>query len=170
MNPSTDDPRLLDVRRESARLARPTGHRVWLLLLVNVPLSLWYFSWLLAPQRVGNRALYGILIVAELFNLVQAAGFWWTCADERSRRGAVRPAYLVDVDVLVPVYGEPVDVVEPTIAAAVRLRGARVHVCLLDDGDSPQMEALAARYRATYVRRVSRTGAKAGNQIGRAHV
>jgi cellulose synthase (UDP-forming) len=163
VNPSTDDPRLLDASSESQRLARPTGHRVWFLLIVNLPLSLWYFSWLLAPQRVGNRALYGILIVAELFNLIQAAGFWWTCADERSRRGAVRPAHLVDVDVLVPVYNEPVDVVEPTIAAAVRMRGARVRVALLDDGDSPQMEALAARYRAAYVRRVTRTGAKAGN-------
>jgi cellulose synthase (UDP-forming) len=163
VNPSTDDPRLLDVSSESQRLARPTGTRVWLLLIVNAPLSLWYFSWLLAPQRIGNRALYGMLIVAELFNLIQAAGFWWTCADERSRRGAVRPAQMVDVDVLVPVYGEPVDVVEPTIAAAVRMRGARVRVALLDDGDSPQMEALAARYRATYIRRVTRTGAKAGN-------
>jgi cellulose synthase (UDP-forming) len=91
VNPSVD-PRLLDARPESQRLARPTGHRVWLLLLVNVPLTLWYFSWLLAPQRVGNRVLYTMLIVAELFNLIQAAGFWWTCADERSRRGAVRPA------------------------------------------------------------------------------
>jgi cellulose synthase (UDP-forming) len=163
VNPSTDDPRLLDVSSESQRLARPTGTRVWLMLIVNAPLSLWYFSWLLAPQRIGNRALYGMLIVAELFNLIQAAGFWWTCADERSRRGAVRPAQMVDVDVLVPVYGEPVDVVEPTIAAAVRMRGARVRVALLDDGDSPEMEALAARYRATYIRRVTRTGAKAGN-------
>jgi cellulose synthase (UDP-forming) len=82
VNPSTDDPRLLDVSSESQRLARPTGTRVWLLLIVNAPLSLWYFSWLLAPQRIGNRALYGMLIVAELFNLIQAAGFWWTCADE----------------------------------------------------------------------------------------
>jgi cellulose synthase (UDP-forming) len=157
------DPRLLDARQEAGRLSRPAGNRVWFLLLINLPLAVWYFSWLLAPQRIGNRGLYGVLIAAELFNLVQAAGFWWTCADERPRRTAVRPAQLVDVDVLIPVYGEPVDVVEPTIAAAAFLRGARVHVALLDDGDSPQMEELAARYRVTYVRRLTRTGAKAGN-------
>jgi cellulose synthase (UDP-forming) len=157
------DPRLLDARQEAGRLSRPAGNRVWFLLLINLPLAVWYFSWLFAPQRIGNRALYGVLIAAELFNLVQAAGFWWTCADERPRRTAVRPAQLVDVDVLVPVYGEPVDVVEPTIAAAASLRGARVHVALLDDGDSPQMEELAARYRVTYLRRLTRKGAKAGN-------
>ena len=157
------DPRLLDARQQAGRLARPAGNRVWFLLLINVPLAAWYFSWLLAPQRVGNRALYSVLIAAELFNLVQAAGFWWTCADERPRRTAVRPAELVDVDVLVPVYGEPIDVVEPTIAAAVSMHGARVHVALLDDGDDPRMEALAARYRVTYIRRSTHRGAKAGN-------
>ena len=34
-----------------------------------------------------------------------------------------------------PVYNEPVDIVEPTVAAAARLRGARVRVWLLDDGN-----------------------------------
>ncbi len=157
------DPRLLDARRESRRLARPTGARVRFLLLVNVTFAIWYFAWLLAPQRVGNRMLYAVLVAAELFNLIQAAGFWWTCAGDRFRRTPIRETETVDVDVLIPVYGEPIDVVEPTIAAASRLRAARVRVALLDDGDSPKMEALAARYRVTYLRRTPHTGAKAGN-------
>lgn len=105
------------------------------------------------------------LFNAELFNLVQAAGFWWTCAGERVRTAADAPAepYDIDIDVFVPVYGEPLEVVEPTIAAATRLRGARVRVALLDDGGNPEMEAMARRLGAKYIRRTVHSGAKAGN-------
>jgi cellulose synthase (UDP-forming) len=67
------------------------------------------------------------------------------------------------VDVFVPVYGEPVEVVEPTIEAATQMRGALVEVWLLDDGDSPEMEQVAARHGVRYVRRPRHEGAKAGN-------
>ena len=78
--------------------------------------------------------------VAELFNAVQALGFWWTCSGERSRpplRGAESSP---GVDVMIPVYDEPVPIVEPTVAAAVAMTGARHTVHLLDDGDNPEME------------------------------
>jgi cellulose synthase (UDP-forming) len=67
------------------------------------------------------------------------------------------------VDVLIPVYSEPVEIVEPTVAAATRLRGAQVRVALLDDGDNPEMAALAARHGVRYVTRDEHEGAKAGN-------
>jgi cellulose synthase (UDP-forming) len=121
-----------------------------------------YLTWLLRPERIGNPVLFALLVVAELFNVVHAIGFWWTCTRARGR--AHRPhAGRPDVDVLVPVYGEPVDVVEPTLVAALALRGARVHVALLDDGGSADMEALARRLGVRYVRRTVHVGAKAGN-------
>jgi hypothetical protein len=80
--------------------------------------------------------LYVLLVVAELFNAVQALGFWWTCSGERRRRRPRWEGAPPAVDVLVPVYDEPVAVVEPTIAAAVRLRSADVRVHVLDDGGS----------------------------------
>ena len=43
---------------------------------LGLPLAVWYFGWLLNPDRIGTSYLYGILIVAELFNLTQALGFW----------------------------------------------------------------------------------------------
>jgi hypothetical protein len=80
----------------------PSGGIAWrvrLLLLLTLPLSVWYFSWLLDPDRIGQPALYGALIVAEVFNLVQGLGFWWTCSRERvrERAPAVDGAYAVDV-------------------------------------------------------------------------
>src|SRR5690349_23683105 len=53
-------------------------------------------------------------------------------------------------DLLIPVYDEPVAVVEPTVAAAARMRGARVRVHLLDDGRSEEMRELATRHGAAY--------------------
>lgn len=146
--------------------ARATGsvRAIRLLMVVAAPLALLYFTWLLQPERIGHPVLYGVLVAAELFNLVQATGFWWTTIRQRARPAiaplaGVRPR----VDVLVPVYGEPVDIVEPTIDAAARMRGADVEVFLLDDGASGAMRALAERHGARYIARERHEGAKAGN-------
>ena len=68
-----------------------------------------------------------------------------------------------DVDVLVPVYGEPVGVVEPTLIMAGAMSGADVTVHLLDDGGDDAMRELAERTGAVYHRRPGSEGAKAGN-------
>ena len=133
------------------------------LLLAMVPLALFYFAWLLQGERVGHPVLYVLLIGAELFNAAQAVGFWWTCSRDRRRR---RPAWVGPppaVDVLVPVYDEPVSVVEPTVRAATEMTGGDVTVHLLDDGGSDELAAMARRHGARYVRRPGSEGAKAGN-------
>lgn len=145
-------------QRYGARLTR----KVRLLILLNVVAGVWYFGWLLQPGRAGNPWLYGALIVAELFNLVQAAGFWWTCSAQKVRPH-VPVQGLHSVDVFIPTYNEPVAIVEQTVAAALRLTDAEVRVHLLDDGRRPEMAALAARHRVGYLTRSDNRGAKAGN-------
>lgn len=128
----------------------------------------WYLGWLLQPGRIGNPVLYGLLVVAEVFNIIQAFGFWWTVAGKG--RGKAKPARRrapvsssTEVDVFIPTYSEPVEVVEATVAAAVAMTGARVKVWILDDGDRPAMEDLADRHGAGYITRDDHSGAKAGN-------
>jgi cellulose synthase (UDP-forming) len=160
---------MTDVRLQTPQWqARPTKRdrtRLRLLAGVAVPLALLYFVWLLQPERIGHPVLYGVLIAAEVFNVVQAAGFWWTCSRMRARPelaledGGDPP----EVDVLIPTYDEPVSIVEPTVAAAAALRGARVNVWLLDDGASTAMRRVADRHGAKYLARAQREGAKAGN-------
>lgn len=141
-----------------------SARRLRLTLLLAAPLILWYFGWLLQPERIGNPALYAALITAEIFNLTQAVGFWWTTARQRVRAPlALLPGGRAAVDVFIPTYDEPVEIVEPTVAAAVRLRGAQVNVHLLDDGHRDELRDLAARHGAGYLRRDQRAGAKAGN-------
>jgi cellulose synthase (UDP-forming) len=140
--------------------------RLRLLALVMLPLSLWYFGWLLQPGRVGVPALFAVLVAAELFNLFQAGGFWWTVT-RRDRRPALVPLSRDGtpplVDVLIPTYDEPLDVLEPTVGAALEMRGSRLVVSVLDDGCRPEVEAMAARLGTRYVAREESAGAKAGN-------
>ena len=88
------DVRLRKVTWEPVPPAVSVRNRVRIMALLGLPAAVWYFGWLLNPDRIGNPILYGILIAAELFNLTQAFGFWWTCANERVRKpqGAERVA------------------------------------------------------------------------------
>ena len=122
---------------------------------------MWYFGWLLQPDRVGTPVLYGILIAAELFNLSQALGFWWTVSHERVREKRA-PTQRVAVDVFIPVYKEPPEIVDLTVAAAVGLRGAEVRVYVLDDGNDDAMRDLADRYGVGYIRRARAHGREGG--------
>lgn len=170
---SVGDPRLDPPVWEPAAPDFAARMRARLIASIGVIAVTAYLIWLLRPSRVGHPALFGVLVVAELFNVAQALGFWWTCAIARTRRRppvsadtarTIDPTFSdVDVDVFIPTYDESVDIVEPTVAAAVRLQGANVHVALLDDGDREEMRALAERHGARYVRRDEHTGAKAGN-------
>lgn len=165
-----DDPRLAPPRWDAApgpATSRLRAVGVTLLGLLAVAAYLW---WLTRPVRVGNPVLYGVLLTAELFNVAQAIGFWWTCVLGPQRRRAPRggPAPVtggraVDVDVLIPTYNEPVEIVEPVVAAATHMYGARVHVTLLDDGNRDEMARLALRHGVGYLRRTVHSGAKAGN-------
>ncbi len=83
------DVRLRRVTWEPVPATWSVRRRVRLLILLGVPAAVWYFGWLLNPDRVGTPYLYGILIAAELFNLMQALGFWWTCL-QRAGAGEAR--------------------------------------------------------------------------------
>lgn len=133
------------------------------LLVLNVVFAIRYLSWLVAPGRAAQPALYLLLVGAEMFNMVQGGGFWWTVSRRRPKSPPPDIERSSAIDVFIPTYNEPLDIVEPTVAAATRLRGADVRVALLDDGCRPEMEALAARYGIRYITRPEHVGAKAGN-------
>ena len=142
------------------------GVRSLLLALAGTGAALVYLWWLLRPSRVGNPFLYGLLVVVEVFNVAQALGFWATTARGRLRRG---PSPLLPppgpdpaVDVFVPVYDEPVGIIEPTLRAARELEGNPA-VWLLDDGKRDELADLADRIGVGYLRRPGNEGAKAGN-------
>lgn len=75
---------------------------------------------------------------------------------------AIETATELRVAVLIPTYNEPVEVLAPTIAAAVALAPAH-ETWVLDDGDRAWVAEICASFGARYVSRTEHGHAKAGN-------
>lgn len=67
------------------------------------------------------------------------------------------------VDILIPTYNEPYDIIRKTLIRAVAVDYPNFTVNLLDDGRRPDIKALAEEIGATYFTRDDNKGAKAGN-------
>lgn len=136
-----------------------------LLAVFSALMAAVYLKWLLFDAKPEYAPLYWLLVGAELFNIAQAAGFWFTISTQRwSEPKAPDPERMhAVVDVFVTVLGEPLDVVEHTLSAAVRMRYPHMRVHVLDDGRSDEVAALARQYGAGYITRGDLKGAKAGN-------
>lgn len=131
--------------------------------LAGAASALWYFSWLLQPGHAGVMVLFVALLTADLFNGFHAFSFWLTCLRRPRKRPFALPDEPARVDVFVATYNEPLEVLEPTVRAALALRGADLRVYVLDDGSRPAVAAMAARSGACYIARTERKGAKSGN-------
>jgi len=75
----------------------------------------------------------------------------------------VQGLYQPSVDILIPTYNESVDILKRTVVGCQHLNYARKAIYLLDDGQRPAVQALAAELGCHYLSRRDRKGAKAGN-------
>jgi cellulose synthase (UDP-forming) len=124
----------------------------------------WWLMWLADLSHAGNLPLYGLLMAAQLFSVIQVLGYWhciW------HRRATPRPVPACDpdgwdIDVLITTYNEPYEMVARTVAAAVAMNGPH-RTWLLDDGRRVEFADMAKRLGAGYLTRKTNKGAKAGN-------
>ena len=163
-----------------------------LFVVVAVLGVLTYSSFLLNPSNRGDWLPYTLVITAELILVVQALVSMWTIlsggqdprtfvfhhSQERlfdaaliAREGTEnRPQdwplvlgdRVVEVDVFITVYGEPLEKIARTATAAVAIRGKH-NTWILDDGQSDAVRDLAGDLGVRYIRRLTNHGAKAGN-------
>jgi len=136
-----------------------------LLIVACMLTAAFYLQWLLSAARPENAILFALLVGAEVFNVTQAAGFWYTAWMQRwtDAPDADFAASSETVDVFVTVCGEPADIVEQTVRAAMAIRHPRLTVWVLDDGRDDAIAAIARRFGTRYLTRAGRDGAKAGN-------
>jgi len=148
--PLREAPRSLLVTRATAvlALAATVAYLAWR-ASTTMAWSVW---WIAVP-----------LLALEVHAAVSLALFVHDTWDVTSIPAAV-PAARPDgkLAVLIPTYNEPVEVLLPTVAAAVALRPAH-ETWVLDDGDRDEVERLARSLGARYLRRSSHEHAKAGN-------
>ena len=139
--------------------------RCRLLVVLCMLTGLLYLGWLLFAATPADPVLFRILVGAELFNMAQAAGFWYTIWNQRWTDPPDADFLKTEdwVDVFVTVCGEPATVVERTVRAATAIRHPRMKVWVLDDKPAPEIRAIAESCGAAYVTRPNRVGAKAGN-------
>jgi cellulose synthase/poly-beta-1,6-N-acetylglucosamine synthase-like glycosyltransferase len=113
-----------------------------------------------------------LVFPAELFSILFALYFVYVLFGDRKRKKAryrLRNKKRTPVAVLVPVYHEPEDIVDRTLAACDKLRwpgGVNLYLCddSSDKESKRQMRELAKRYNATYIDRPDKPlGKKAGN-------
>lgn len=133
----------------------------------------WYLTMTLAPRNIGHPVAYGLLLLADLIGLSQLIFIWITVLvgppkdvpyEVVAIKNALRknPHLAGNVAVLVPVAGEPEEIVRETLKAAHAIKFPH-QTYLLDDSASDVMANLAREIGTGYVRRKDRVGWKAGN-------
>jgi len=120
-----------------------------------------YFSWRLTTFNPDAMFLSLALYAAELFGVLSLtlhAFMVWRLVD----RKPPPPLENTSVDVFIPTYNEPIEMLRRTVYAAIHMNHPH-ETWLLDDGNRPSVAALAKELGAHYVARTENTHAKAGN-------
>jgi cellulose synthase (UDP-forming) len=126
------------------------------------------------PVHAGNPYLYTLQVLADAITITLVSTLWITILLD-----IIQPEYhkrdilynkdwtslqKPTVDVLIPVFNEPVELVEKTIEKAAKLDYAH-QTYILDDGNSSEVKALSEKYHVHYSARPShgKKFAKSGN-------
>jgi cellulose synthase (UDP-forming) len=137
-------------------------------LILNLALSVIYFICIVSFFPIGNPVLFGLLVVSEIFHLWQVVGYLHSVWPYK-REKQFDPEFQPDVGVFITVCGEPTDIVEETVQAALAMDYPKHSIYILNDGfvanrdNWEEAEELAKKYNITCITRRKPGGAKAGN-------
>lgn len=131
-----------------------------------------YGSFVFNPFNAENIVLYILQVFCDAIAMSIMLGLWITIlldAVTSAHHRAVKPALPalseekpVSVDILLPVAGEPIEVLEKTFKAVARMDYPH-KTYVLDDSKSPEIKELALKYHFAYTTRIDNAHAKSGN-------
>jgi cellulose synthase (UDP-forming) len=139
----------------------PLGVARSILVLVYALVAVWYLTWRLTTFNPQAMAFSVIVYAAEVFGFIVALMHMFIVWRLSVRTAPPAPAGL-SVDVLIPSYDEPLDMVRRTLLAAARMDYPH-QTWLLDDGNRAEIRALAESLGCRYLVRTDNADAKAGN-------
>ena len=135
----------------------------WRLFTTVMPVKgEWYqVSWVWFCFVVEILALFDALILYLAF--LRTSDRRTEADHHEARLRALPPQELPSVDVYIPTYDEPMDVLEKSITGALCLDYPNFKVWVLDDGRRPWVKAFCETKGAGYLTRADNAHAKAGN-------
>jgi cellulose synthase (UDP-forming) len=137
-------------------------------LAVTVRYLHWRLTETIAPETVLQGFFMIGLVLAEIYaGLSLFLGYFQTLSPLERKPVPMPPdpGTWPTVDVFIPTYNESMDVVRPTVLAALAMDWPehRFNVYILDDGRRPEFRRFAEECGAGYIVRPDNKGAKAGN-------
>lgn len=141
-----------------------------LFIIFALGVTLFYGLWWFDFNNMESKILYGLLFIGEIYHIWQAMGYMYTVWDQKKYLNKICPPdFTPPVDIFITVCGEPVQVVEKTLAGATSIDYLNYRVHILNDGyvankeNWLEIEELAKKYKANVITRKIPGGAKAGN-------
>jgi len=131
------------------------------LVLTYLAIAVWYLAWRPTTFNPQAPVFSSIVYAAEVFGFAVALMHIFMVWRLSVRTPPAAPADVM-VDVFIPSYNEPLDMLRRTLLAAQRMDYPH-QTWLLDDGNRPQARALAEELGCRYLAREKNTDAKAGN-------
>ena len=145
---------------------RLLGFKIFSVITLGLALNylIWRYFFSLNPEHMGFSLA---MILAETYGVI-ASFLFVMMAWRPLRRVPPPPPEEATADVFITTYNEPVELLEKTVWAAVRIDWPRKTVCILDDGSRQEMRELAEKFGCKYISRGAEWAkkprhAKAGN-------
>lgn len=144
---------------------------------VTIGFGFWYLYWRWTASLNPDALMFSVVVAtSETLAFLGTILFFFDIWEEKdtaqqpppeSRKAAgLTGVGDTNVDIFVASFDEVLEVVEPSLITALKLRvpmGVRTKVFLLDDGNRVEMRNLAAKVGVTYLFREDNRGFKAGN-------
>jgi len=143
-----------------ARVMRP------LIIFLSCFASMRYFYWRISSTINFDSELDAVisllLLAAEIYGLlILFLGYFQTIEVLKRTPAPLRSQ--PSVDVFIPTYNEPVDIVRRTVIGALALDYPSKKILVLDDGRRPEIESMSGNLGVSYATRPNNSHAKAGN-------
>lgn len=132
-----------------------------ILFIVYIIVVTYYLFWRFSFTLGWHVIIAPIMFVADLILILNSLIFLYTSRKTYIPKSKL-PLLNRTVDILIPTYNEPEEIVVSTVRAALAVRGVR-NVLLLDDGNRSCLKIIIEQLGAQYYSRGNTQFAKAGN-------
>lgn len=143
-----------------------------LLFVISMVVSGRYLWWR-CTSTVNTDSVIGIvlsllLLLAEIYAFtVMLLGYFQVCwvLDRKPYPMPKDKTLWPHVDIFIPTYNEPLEVIKPTVFATLNMQwpADKLHIYILDDGSRDSFKAFADEVGVGYIKRDEHNHAKAGN-------